>query len=148
MCAFVWILIWTINRKKKKKLLDNQGHFNLDLVLNDVKEVFLYIWREMLFPTNNLFCFTLRKNRFVSMKRDDLHPRWTNVYATERKRSGNINSTFTAMICPLGTCRIFSTTPYAPRPSSIIGSRSSAFTSKFCRRERSCTRKEEKKKCY
>lgn len=42
--------------------------------------------------------------------------------------------TFTAMIRPLGTCRILSTTPYAPRPSSEICSRSSAFTSKFCSR--------------
>lgn len=40
--------------------------------------------------------------------------------------------TFTAMIRPLGTCLILSTTPYAPRPSSQICSRSSAFTSKFC----------------
>lgn len=40
-------------------------------------------------------------------------------------------STFTAIICPLGICRIISTTPYAPRPNSDIGSRSSAFTSKF-----------------
>lgn len=79
------------------------------------------------------------------MKRGDFQLRWTNIYTTDRKRLGNINSTFTAMICPLGTCRIFSTTPYAPRPSSIIGSRSSAFTSKFCRREKSCTRKEERK---
>ncbi|TNN43154.1 hypothetical protein EYF80_046658 [Liparis tanakae] len=39
--------------------------------------------------------------------------------------------TFTAMIRPLGTCLILSTTPYAPRPSSQICSRSSAFTSKF-----------------
>lgn len=49
------------------------------------------------------------------------------------KRTGppEAHSTFTAMICPLGMCRIFSTTPYAPRPSSEMGSRSSAFTSKF-----------------
>lgn len=35
------------------------------------------------------------------------------------------------MIRPLGTCLILSTTPYAPRPSSQICSRSSAFTSHF-----------------
>lgn len=40
--------------------------------------------------------------------------------------------TLTAMIRPLGTCLILSTTPYAPLPSSEICSRSSAFTSKFC----------------
>lgn len=45
-----------------------------------------------------------------------------------------LSLTFTAMIRPLGTCCILSTTPYAPRPSSEICSRSSAFTSKFCSR--------------
>ena len=80
------------------------------------------------------------------MKRIDLQLRWTNIYTTDRKRLGTIDSTFTAMICPLGTCRIFSTTPYAPRPSSIIGSRSSAFTSKFCKREKEyCSSKERNK---
>lgn len=72
---------------------------------------------------------------FASTERTDLWLRWMNVYTTDRTCLGSVNSTFTAMICPLGTCRIFSTTPYAPRPSSIMGSRSSAFTSKFCKRE-------------
>lgn len=40
--------------------------------------------------------------------------------------------TFTAIITPLGTCLILSTTPYAPRPNSPICSKSSAFTTKFC----------------
>lgn len=39
--------------------------------------------------------------------------------------------TFTAMMTPLGTCLILSTTPYAPLPSSSICSRSSANTTKF-----------------
>ena len=60
----------------------------------------------------------------------------TNIWTRTGKYLGNVNATFTAMICSLGTCRIFSTTPYAPRPSSTMGSRSSAFTSKFCRREK------------
>ena len=60
----------------------------------------------------------------------------TNICTRTGKRLGSANTTFTAMICSLGTCRIFSTTPYAPRPSSTMGSRSSAFTSKFCRRQK------------
>lgn len=79
------------------------------------------------------------------MKTVDLHWGWTNVHTTDRKCLGNVNSTFTAMICPLGTCLIFSTTPYAPRPSSMIGSRSSAFTSKFCRGGKECNEKEKNK---
>lgn len=59
---------------------------------------------------------------------------------TDRKHLGR-SLTFTAMICPLGMCRIFSTTPYAPRPSSEMGSRSSAFTSKFCRGKKTISAK-------
>lgn len=59
--------------------------------------------------------------------------RWDSKRAQHprKDRTPQAHSTFTAMICPLGMCRIFSTTPYAPRPSSEMGSRSSAFTSKF-----------------
>ena len=68
--------------------------------------------------------------------------RGPNIPTRAGKCLGNANATFTAMICPLGTCRILSTTPYAPRPSSTMGSRSSAFTSKFCGREKQgCNRK-------
>ena len=64
----------------------------------------------------------------------------TSVHAGFRHRSANLwcqrtpsqsQPTLTAMMTPLGTCLIFSTTPYAPRPSSSIFSKSSAFTSKF-----------------
>ncbi len=44
--------------------------------------------------------------------------------------------TFTAIITPLGTCLILSTTPYAPRPNSPICSKSSAFTTKFCSQQK------------
>ena len=84
----------------------------------------------------------VRPHSLASMKGAHLQLGGTNIWTRTRKCLGNANATFTAMICSLGTCRIFSTTPYAPRPSSTMGSRSSAFTSKFCRRQkRGCNRK-------
>lgn len=109
-----------------------------------LRKYFLHIWRAIC-SLQVIFSAPPFKDCFASMKKADLHWGWTNVHTADRKCLGNVNSTFTAMICPLGTCLIFSTTPYAPRPSSMIGSRSSAFTSKFCRREKECNKTEKNK---
>lgn len=74
--------------------------------------------------------------------------RWYNAARAElgllKQSDSCCPPTFTAMIKPLGTCLILSTTPYAPRPSSQICSRSSAFTSHFCSRRKNTLQEDHK----